>query len=110
MQRFGNCKQGARCVFSHSLASEPEGKGDNKGKGKKGAPNFWKISLCFPFLKTGSCTEGDNCKKAHSEAELQKTTLPCKHFFIDGRCEKGPEKCNFSHEQADFDANQFLLK
>lgn len=53
--------------------------------------------LCFKYLSSGSCQDGNKCSFQHDEdARLQYQRNVCFDFLNKGKCERGPG-CNFRH-------------
>ncbi|KAI3694412.1 hypothetical protein L1987_77377 [Smallanthus sonchifolius] len=53
--------------------------------------------LCFKFVSSGSCPQGDKCFFRHDmDAREQSLRGVCFEFLNKGKCERG-ENCNFKH-------------
>ncbi|XP_052199797.1 zinc finger CCCH domain-containing protein 64 isoform X2 [Diospyros lotus] len=53
--------------------------------------------LCFKFLSSGSCVQGEKCHFHHDEdAREHYLRGACFDFLNKGKCERGPD-CNFKH-------------
>ncbi|KAD5317413.1 hypothetical protein E3N88_17359 [Mikania micrantha] len=53
--------------------------------------------LCFKFISSGSCPQGDKCHFHHDmDAREQSLRGVCFDFLNKGKCERG-ESCNFKH-------------
>ncbi len=55
----GKCLRGENCKFAHSLSQIRQ------------KPDFTRTSLCHDWMRKRSCKNGDKCRYAHGEKELQ---------------------------------------
>ncbi|KAL8208449.1 hypothetical protein R6Q57_007861 [Mikania cordata] len=60
--------------------------------------------LCFKFVSSGSCPQGDKCHFHHDmDAREQSLRGVCFDFLNKGKCERG-ESCNFKHSLQEGDS------
>ncbi|KAM7515640.1 hypothetical protein LguiA_005223 [Lonicera macranthoides] len=59
------------------------------------------LGLCFKFVSSGSCPQGENCHFRHDEdAREHSIRGVCFDFMNKGKCERGPD-CKFKHSLED---------
>ncbi|PIA43027.1 hypothetical protein AQUCO_02000462v1 [Aquilegia coerulea] len=61
--------------------------------------------LCFKFLSSGSCLQGEKCNFQHDmDGREQFMRGVCFDFLTKGKCERGPD-CSFKHNLVDLTEN-----